>query len=152
MTLVTASIEIEAPRERVYDAMLDPDHLDEWVTIHRRVNHRDDGPPRRGFEMEQTLCLRHTNFKVHWTLTEADRPDHATWEGRGPAHSYARTSYRLLSLDGGGTRFEYENEFKAPGGILGAAASRVLVGGMPQREANRSLRQLKALLEKGESS
>jgi uncharacterized protein YndB with AHSA1/START domain len=147
VTLVRASIEIDAPRERVYDFMLDPAHLDEWVTIHRRVNHRDNGPPRKGFEMEQTLHLRHTNFKVHWTLTEADRPDHATWEGRGPAHSYARTSYRLRSLDGGRTRFEYENEFKAPGGIIGAAASRVIVGGVPQREANRSLRRLKSLLE-----
>jgi uncharacterized protein YndB with AHSA1/START domain len=148
VTLVTASIDIDAPPERVWDAMLDPDHLDEWVTIHRRVNHRDPGPPRKGFEMHQTLHVRGASFKVHWTLTEAERPDHATWEGRGPAHSYARTSYRLASRDGGGTRFDYENEFKAPGGILGAAASRVIMGGVPQREANRSLERLKALLEK----
>ena len=152
MTLVRASIEIDAPRERVYDFVLDAGRLDEWVTIHRRINSRDAGPPREGYEMDQTLHLRGANFKVHWTLTEADRPDRATWEGRGPAHSYARTSYALHSVDGELTRFDYENEFKAPGGILGAAASRVLVGGMPQREANRSLRQLKALLEKGESS
>jgi uncharacterized protein YndB with AHSA1/START domain len=148
VTLVTASIEIDAPREQVYDAMLDPEHLDEWVTIHRRLNHRDDGPLRKGFEMDQTLHLRGANFKVHWTLTEAQRPDRATWEGRGPAHSYARTSYRLHVTDGGQTRFDYENEFKAPGGFLGAAASRVLIGGVPQREANRSLQRLKALLEK----
>jgi uncharacterized protein YndB with AHSA1/START domain len=147
VTLVTASIEIDAPRELVYDKVLDPDHLDDWVSIHRRVNHRDTGPPREGFEMEQTLHLRGANFKVHWTLTEADRPDRATWEGRGPAHSYARTSYRLIDLDGGATRFEYENEFKVPGGFLGAAASRVLVGGLPQREATRTLQRLKELLE-----
>jgi uncharacterized protein YndB with AHSA1/START domain len=147
VTLVTASIEIDAPRERVYDAVLDPDHLDEWVTIHRRLNRRDDGPLREGFEMDQTLHVRGANFKVHWTLTEADRPDSATWEGRGPAHSYARTAYRLRDTDGGATRFEYEAEFKAPGGFIGAAASRVLVGGVPQREANRSLQRLKALIE-----
>ena len=47
----------------------------------------------------------------------------------------------------GGTRFEYENEFKAPMGPLGAAASRALVGGVPEREAQASLKQLKALLE-----
>jgi hypothetical protein len=117
------------------------------VSIHRRLNHRDAGPPREGFEMEQTLHLRGANFKVHWTLTEAERPDRATWEGRGPAHSYARTSYRLVELDGGATRFEYENEFKVPGGFLGAAASRVLVGGLPQREASRTLQRLKELLE-----
>ena len=149
MTLVTASIDIDAPRERVYDLMLDPARLDEWVTIHRRVNEHDDGAPREGYGMVQTLCLRGANFKVRWTLTEAERPDHATWEGRGPAHSYARTSFALSDTGNGGTRFNYENEFKAPGGFLGAAASRVLVGGVPKREAQSSLRRLKALLENG---
>jgi uncharacterized membrane protein len=149
MTLVTASIDIDAPPDRVYDKMLDPDCLPEWVTIHRRVNKADSGAPREGYEMEQTLCLRGANFKVRWTLTEADRPERATWEGRGPAHSYARTAYKLSPLDGGSkTRFDYENEFKAPGGVLGAAASRVLVGGVPHREATRSLQRLKTLLEK----
>jgi uncharacterized membrane protein len=147
VTLVIASIEIDAPREKVYDLALDPARLDEWVTIHRRVNSRDAGPPREGYEMNQTLHLRGANFKVSWTLTEADRPDRATWEGRGPAHSYARTSYGLRALDGDRTRFDYENEFKAPGGIFGAAASRVLVGGVPDREAHNSLKRLKALLE-----
>jgi uncharacterized membrane protein len=149
MTLVTASIDIDAPPDRVYDKMLDPDCLPEWVTIHRRVNNADSGAPREGYEMEQTLCLRGANFKVRWTLTEADRPERATWEGRGPAHSYARTAYKLSPLDGGSkTRFDYENEFKAPGGLLGAAASRVLVGGVPHRKATRSLQRLKTLLEK----
>jgi uncharacterized protein YndB with AHSA1/START domain len=147
MSEVRAQIDIAAPPEAVYDLMLDPERLHEWVTIHRKVNHADDGEPATGFHMDQTLCLRGTNFKVHWTLTEASRPDHATWEGRGPARSYARTSYTLTPLDGGATRFEYENEFKPPGGMIGAAASRVIVGGVPQREANRSLQRLKQLLE-----
>jgi carbon monoxide dehydrogenase subunit G len=148
MSEVRATIEIDAPPEEVYDLMLDPGRLHEWVTIHRKVNKVDSGEPSEGFHMDQTLCLRRTNFKVHWTLTEADRPHSATWEGRGPAGSYARTSYRLeKAKNGEGTHFEYENEFKAPGGLLGAAASRVVVGGVPEREANRSLSRLKALLE-----
>ena len=149
MTLVTASIDIDAPRQRVFDTVLDSGRLDEWVTIHRRVNDVDAGRPREGYEMDQTLCLRGANFKVKWKITEFEPGRHVTWEGRGPAHSYARTAYSVSDRDGDGTHFEYENEFKAPGGFLGAAASRVIVGGVPQREANRSLRQLKALLEKG---
>lgn len=148
MSRVQTEIDIAAPPERVYDLMLDPERLHEWVTIHRKINRVDSGAPHTGYEMDQTLCLRHANFKVHWTLTEADRPHAATWEGRGPAGSYARTSYRLQADDDGGTRFQYENEFRAPGGILGAAASRVIVGGMPEREANRSLQKLKSLLER----
>ena len=148
MTLVTASIDIDAPRERVYDLVLDPARLDEWVTIHRRVNRRDDGEPHEGYEMEQTLCLRGANFKVRWTLTDADRPDRATWEGRGPAHSYARTSYVLREVDGDRTRFDYENEFKAPLGPLGSVASRAVMGDVPEREAKKTLQKLKELLEK----
>jgi uncharacterized protein YndB with AHSA1/START domain len=146
MSEVRATIDIDAPPEKVYDTALDASRLHDWVTIHRKVNKVDDGEPHEGFQMDQTLCLRHANFKVHWTLTEADRPHRATWEGRGPGRSYARTSY-VLRPHNGGTRFEYENEFKAPGGILGAAASRVIVGGVPEREANRSLSRLKALIE-----
>jgi uncharacterized protein YndB with AHSA1/START domain len=147
MTLVTAAIDIDAPPERVLETVLDARSLDEWVTIHRRLNRADEPPLREGYEMDQTLCLRGANFKVHWTLTEYEPGRRATWEGRGPARSYARTAYRLEPRDGGGTRFEYENEFKAPGGLLGAAASRVIVGGVPEREATRSLQQLKALVE-----
>ena len=146
MSHVHARIDIAAPPERVYDLVLDPDRLHEWVTIHRRVNRVDDGRPHTGYEMDQTLCLRHANFKVHWTLTEAERPHRVTWEGKGPAGSYARTSYVLEPHDGG-TRFEYQNEFKAPGGVFGAAASRVIVGGVPEREATRSLSRLKRLVE-----
>ncbi|MGI8512503.1 MAG: hypothetical protein ACR2NH_07725, partial [Solirubrobacteraceae bacterium] len=65
----------------------------------------------------------------------------------GPARSKARTAYRLSADGNGGTRFDYENEFKAPLGPLGAAASRALVGGLPAREAKASLQRLKALLE-----
>ena len=85
MSRVRATIDIDAPPDAVYEVMLDPERLSEWVTIHRKVNRADSGEPRMGFEMDQTLCLRHAHFKVHWTLTEADRPHAATWEGRGPA-------------------------------------------------------------------
>ena len=146
MTLVTASIDIDAPREKVFDAVLDPARLNEWVTIHRKVNDVDGGRPHEGYEMEQTLCLRGTKFKVKWELTEY-ATCRATWEGRGPMGSHARTAYVLEPDGDGGTRFLYENEFKAPGGPLGAAASRVLVGGLPEREAKASLQKLKSILE-----
>ena len=69
MTLVTASIEIDAPPERVYDMMLDPAHLDEWVTIHRRINHTDDAAEAFGvrlhsFEAAVERALR------EWESTE----------------------------------------------------------------------------------
>lgn len=147
MSHVSAEILIAAPPEKVWEVVMDPHRFDDWVTIHRDIHRADEGPPHEGMKVEQTLCLRGAKFKVKWHLAECDGPHHATWEGIGPMHSHARTSYDLESDGDGGTRFRYENEFKAPGGPLGAAASRLVVGGVPEREAHRSLERLKALLE-----
>jgi uncharacterized protein YndB with AHSA1/START domain len=141
MSEVVTSIDIAAPPEQVWDVVMDATRLGEWVTIHRRlISHGDR-------EMEQVLCIHHVNFHVKWELETSERPLHAEWHGRGPARSKAETEYTLRAVDGG-TRFEDRNEFKAPLGPLGAAASRALVGGVPQREADASLQKLKALVEK----
>ena len=149
MTEVVTSIDIDAPPERVWELAMDPNCLSEWVTIHRRLHGHDDGPRRKGFAMEQTLHLRGVNFKVHWELVECDKGHHAEWHGRGPARSHAETEYRLTPTDDGGTRFDYRNEFTAPLGPLGRVASRAVVGGLPRREADASLRKLKKLAEGG---
>jgi carbon monoxide dehydrogenase subunit G len=149
VTAVTASIEIAVPPERVWDVIMDPEHFDTWVTIHRKLGHVDDGDLRPGFRVDQTLCLHHANFKVKWTLAECDAPTHAIWEGKGPAGSHARIVDSLTALDGGErTRFDYRNEYSQPGGFLGRMAGRVLVAGSAEREASRSLERLKAYLER----
>ena len=144
---VVADIHIAAPPEEVWNTVMDPDRFGEWVTIHRKVNSSDPGPPREGMRMEQTLCLRGASFKVKWRLSEVKDGSRAVWEGTGPMRSHARTEYDIVADGNGGTQFHYVNDFQAPGGPLGAAASRVLVGGLPKREAERSLQKLKSLLE-----
>lgn len=147
MSLVTVSTKIDAPREDVWQMVMDPERLRDWVTIHRKLVNTDDGPPRVGYEMEQRIHMRGVSLDVHWKLVECDPCARAVWEGRGPARSRARTEY-LLRADDGGTRFDYRNEFRPPLGPIGALVSRALVGGMPEREAKRTLDRLRANLEK----
>ncbi len=148
MSLVTASIQIAAPPGDVWKMVMDPARLGDWVTIHRRLVHADGGPPRVGYEMDQQIHLRGVNLEVHWKLIECDAGARAVWQGRGPARSHARTEYDLRA-DGKGTRFDYRNEFRPPLGPLGAVVSRALVGGMPEREARRTLDRLRAQMESG---
>src|SRR4051812_41508200 len=124
---VVADIEIDARPEAVWKLIMDPARFGEWGTIHRKVNSADPGPRREGMKMEQTLCLRGANFKVKWELEECSEGSRAVWEGQGPVKSHARTEYDLAPNGNGGTKFHYVNEFKAPGGLVGATASRVLV-------------------------
>ena len=146
MGSVRTSIDIAVPPQAVWDFVMNPDNSAKWVTIHRALKGHSDGAVRKGYEMQQCLHLRGVNFDVHWTLTELDAPFYAKWEGRGPVRSKALIVDRL-SAHNGGTRFDYENDFKAPLGPLGAAASRALTGGVPRREADASLRKLKEILE-----
>ena len=146
MSLVVVSIDIDAPPEAVWAYALDPMHTTEWVTIARAVGRVDEGPLRRGFEMEQTLVLRGVPFIVQWRLEEVDAPHFARWEGRGPARARAVIEDRLTPLHGG-TRFDYRNEFHTPFGPLGAVGGRVVMGGIPEREATASLARLKANVE-----
>ncbi len=141
---VTACLVIPAPPGQVWKLIMDPERLEDWVTIHRRLRSADAGPPREGFAMDQEISLRGVQFRVRWELAECRPSELAIWEGRGPARSKAHTEYRL-SARGEETRFDYQNSFKAPMGPLGAVASRALVGGVPQREANRSLERLRSL-------
>jgi len=127
---------------------MDPKRLHEWVSIHRSLESFSHGPLHKGSTMEQSLRIRGVTFRVKWTLVEVNSPRLAEWEGKGPAHSRARTRYELTSEDGQHTLFDYTNEFTAPGGRLGVVASRVFVGGVSEREAHTSLTRLKALVER----
>lgn len=143
---VVTEIDIAATPEEVWAVVMDVQRLGEWVSIHKKLGRHSAGVPVVGAWMEQTLVLRGARFKVRWELTRCQAPHLAEWSGKGPARSKAKTGYRLEATDSG-TRFHYHNEFRAPLGPLGAFASRALVGGLPQKEAQASLTNLRRLLE-----
>ena len=148
MSTVSAEIQIDAPIERVWETVMDPSRLGDWVTIHKSVSGVSENPLRQGSTMDQSLSVRGLTFRVHWTLVSIDSPRRAQWEGHGPARSNALIRYELSSGDDGGTMFRYTNEFHPPGGRLGNAAGRMIVGATSEREAHNSLARLKRLLER----
>ncbi len=149
MSTVHVQIEIAAPAKTVFDTVMDPRRLADWVTIHRSISNVSGEPAREGATMDQVLQIRGVHFRVHWTLAKVKAPFEAEWQGRGPALSKARIRYQLRGPEGGPTIFEYTNEFSTPGGPLGNAASRLVVGSASEREARDSLSRLRALVERG---
>lgn len=149
MSLVHVKTTIDAPVERVWETVMDPDQLEHWVSIHRSLRDAPDKPLKKGATMNQVLHIRGVNFSVHWTLVDLQEPNHAEWDGRGPAHSRAKICYDLRASGDTATEFEYFNEFTPPGGRLGSVASKVIVGAASEREADKSLIRLTRLLERG---
>ena len=147
MSTVEAEILIDTPIERVWETIMDPRRLGDWVTIHKSVENLPRLPLRQGATMDQGMSVRGITFHVHWRLVAMHAPHDARWEGDGPAHSDALIRYQLSSDAPGQTTFRYTNEFHPPGGRLGSVASRFIVGATSEREAHSSLSRLKALLE-----
>lgn len=143
-----SEIELPAPPEEVYELVMDPSRLGEWVSIHDAVEDGPAGILEKGSRMTQRMKLAGKGFEVRWLVTKADRPHHVEWTGEGPARSKAYIEYRFEPLEGGAaTRFGYVNEFALPGGAVGAFAGRFVAGtSLPARELERSLERLKAIL------
>jgi carbon monoxide dehydrogenase subunit G len=143
---VERTIDIAAPPDEVYETVMDPRRLDEWVTIHVSVDDAPEGPLERGSEMRQCLKLAGSRFHVDWKVVKDERPSRVVWEGKGPVRSKARVVYDI-EPNGDGTRFCYMNEFVLPGGPLGRLAGGGMRG-IAARESERSLERLKKLLER----
>lgn len=142
---VQRTIEIGAEPQSVYDVVMDPRRLKDWVTIHQRLNGAPRGQLEEGSKLTQSLKLAGRGFKVHWTVVEVDPLRRVVWEGRGPVASTARVEYEF-SPNGKGTRFSYVNEYDLPGGPLGKMAGRA-VARVTEKELEGSLRRLKSIVE-----
>jgi carbon monoxide dehydrogenase subunit G len=144
---VRTQIELQATPERVWEVVMDPHQLERWVTTHVALG---DGAPRElenGSSFEQELKVSGAKFTVTWSVSDCDRPRQVSWSGRGPAGSRAHVRYLLEPRGEDTTAFEYENEFELPGGALGRLAGRAVGDRVARREAERSLQNLKRLVE-----
>jgi len=142
---VERSIEIAAPPEAVYEVVMDPKRLGDWVSVHEELVHAPDRVLEKGDELAQKLKVAGQAFKVSWTVAKAERPRDVEWEGRGPMGTKARVSYDLEPRDGG-TDFNYVNEYELPGGPLGKIGAKAFER-TAGKEADRTLDRLKGLLE-----
>jgi carbon monoxide dehydrogenase subunit G len=144
---VERDITIEAPPEEVWKVLMDPKRLADWVSIHQKLKQAPNGQLEEGDQLVQCLRLMHKNFDVKWKVEQADRPHKAMWDGHGPVRSKAVVVYQLKPDGDGGTRFHYENEFKAPMGPFGAFFADHAFQRTSEREADKTLKNLKDLLE-----
>jgi carbon monoxide dehydrogenase subunit G len=146
MTKLEREIHIDADPDDVYDTLMDPACLGDWVTIQDELLKAPDGDLETGDELVQRCRIAGKRFKLHWRVEQADRPSKTIWMGRGPLGSKARVTYDLAA-NNGGTDFTYTNEYDLPGGPVGRLAGRAVVGASGI-EADRTLARLKKLIEK----
>jgi len=144
--VVSQTIEIDAPIERVWKLVMDPDRLGEWVTIHDSVSDVPAGDLKKGSTFKQEMKLKKVPLKVRWEVVECNAPKQAKWRGEAAAGAQAQIVYELSEQDGV-TTFNYQNEFELPAGKVGKLAGRAFNAMSGDREARKSLERLKELIE-----
>ena len=143
---VERETELAAAPEALYDLVMDPSRLGDWVSIH--AGFREPPPARlvKGSKLVQRLKVARRKFTVHWTVSDARRPQRVVWDGHGPAGTRAQVEYRFEPAGEGTTRFVYVNEYELPGGPAGKLAGRA-VARAAGREIDRSLERPRKLVE-----
>ena len=81
---VERNIQIDAPPQRVYDVVMDPSRLEDWVTIHHHLEDAPNGSLKKGSKLTQCLKLAGRKFKVRWTVVENEPVQAGGVGGQGP--------------------------------------------------------------------
>jgi hypothetical protein len=144
---VERQIHLEVAPGAIYELVMDPARLGDWVTIQEELVEAPERILEKGDRLVQRLKVAGRGFEVSWTVTRADRPTHVEWDGRGPLGTSAKVAYTFAAASGG-TEFGYMNEYELPGGAAGRLAGRA-VASMAGREAEKTLATLKRLVEGG---
>ncbi len=143
---VEREIDIKAKPEDLYEVIMDPRRLEDWVTIHEKLEDAPDGSLRKGSTLTQCMKLAGSTFTVHWKVVENDRARRVVWEGRGPLRSKAKVIYEMRDTGDDTTHFSYLNEYALPGGPLGRMAGPA-VRKVTGKELDASLERLRKLVE-----
>src|SRR3954447_1150140 len=147
VTKLERAIHIDAEPAVVYDKLMDPRCLGDWVTIQDKLLKAPDGDLEKGDELVQRCKVAGQRFKLRWKVEQADAPHKTVWRGRGPLGSKARVTYDLAA-NGGGTDSTYTNQNDLPRRPLGRLAGRAVIGASGT-EADKTLERLKKMREKG---
>jgi uncharacterized protein YndB with AHSA1/START domain len=142
---VRAEAQLAASPDEVWEIVMDPGLLGEWVTTHEGLEGDVPNRLKQGSVFRQRLKIGGPTFTVIWNVVECDPPHRVRWEGEGPGGSKADVEYELES-HAKTTRFTYANRFELPGGALGRLAGRTIGERVAKREADRTLENLARLI------
>jgi uncharacterized membrane protein len=143
MTTVERSIVINASADAINAVTLDGSRLPDWyVGIDAATP--DDVYPEPGGKVETTYKAAGMSFNLTMTATELVRGEYGAFKLDGMITGMNRWTY---TPEGDGTRVTAVFEYEMPGGALGALANKLVVEKMNIQNLEKSLANLKALVE-----
>lgn len=144
MPTIDVDIDIDQPRERIFDAIVDPEMQRTWQSGLVEYEALYDGAPQKGSQTRGVT--KAAGRKIEWVgeFTEVDRPSRIA--GRSVESPFPiEFSYTLTERDGG-THLAYHLETGSLGGFFGKLGDPI-VAKMYERDMKANLANLKAIVE-----
>jgi len=139
---------VEAPPERVFELLAQPERTPEWspnVVAIRRVG---DGPIGVGSTTHALIKALGTQQRAIGCCTVFDPPRRIVIESRTDLGARSRSDSQLVP-EGSGTRLRATLEYVVPGGGLGQLFDKLVAERQTREDFEQALLRLKRLLEAG---
>ncbi len=146
MAHIKRHIDVVASPDAVFSLLTDLDRLPEWATI--VVDSRDASarPLTAGCTFRQTIRVMGRELDTEWRVTEFEPARRLAHEATAAMGGHLAMTQTITPRDGG-TRVQLEVDYELPGGFLGDLLDAAGVEAHNEREAERSLQNLKELLD-----
>ena len=146
MGYVSIARHVDAPIGRVFDLVVSPPRLAEWMTIVTRVHDAPEALDRPGATYHADLKVGGRRLTARWTVTKVVAPrllrvmTDDDRDGRS-------TVWLTLTSIGEGTEIQLEVDYELPAAFLGQFTDRIFVQRGIARELRHSLMNLGAIAE-----
>jgi uncharacterized protein YndB with AHSA1/START domain len=148
MTRIERSIHIEERPDEVFRMLTDLKLIPRWAVIAQDTYVRPESPlTAAGQEFDWIIRIAGRDMETHWVVDAHEPPRMVRYHVTMARDGRLQMEQRVLDAGDGGSRVELEVEYDLPGGFLGEALDRVYVEKRNQDAVERSLRNLKDLVE-----
>ncbi len=144
MPRLTASIEIDAPKEHVFALAADVSKQPEWTTFIKEVAITSGDGKSEGTTDKTVIKVGPRPHKVEGTWTEYKPGESVARRFTGYMQMQDRLS---VSPSGSGSRVQWTVSYKPPFGIIGKFMAWFMMARIFQNELEASLENLKSALE-----
>ena len=138
-----ASVTINAPIEKVFDAAADPEKMAQYVSSGVLTDTKGK-PDELGSYSEWIYPVAGMKIHAKMTVSEVDKPRRLVQEMSGTMPGKWIWS---LEQDGQAVKVDFCIEYSVPGGVLGKIANKLFLGRMNQKNLERTLHSLKVYCE-----
>jgi len=144
MPRVETSVTINAPIEKVFDTIVDPELTAKWSSGISEVSNNKGNPWEKGSSTDMVYHVLGMKFTQHMVTLGINKPNKVIYQMTG---GFPGTFEFVLEPQGQATKVETIIDYSVPGGIIGKIANRLLLERMNRKNMEDSTEGLKVYCE-----